>query len=306
MILITSGDFVQEEFRSEIGLIPPSFLPIGNKRLYEFQVEILRELYPNDVIFLSIPSEYQLTRYDRHRLKILNVSIIKTPIGITLSESIAFCWKKNEVAEQKLIILHGDTMFINAIFESENSISLHPNKGFYKRAFLGDSSDKRHEQWSAGTGSVVSGFFSFHHPNYLMELFERANMDFGNVLNEYHKAYPFAFNNSGEWLDLGHINTFYQSRSRLTTQRSFNLLSMSHRIVTKRSNKNSKKILAELEWFENIPRNLRLHTPALLDYNTVSDNPLDIFYQLEYLYFLPIADIFVFGRVPKVTWSEIF
>lgn len=306
MILITSGDYVQEEFRSEIGLIPPCFLPIGNKRLYEFQVEMLRKLYPNDVIYLSVPSEYQLTGYDDHRLKVLNVSIIKTPIAISLSESIAFCWNKTEGVKKKLTILHGDTMFLNSSFESENSISLHPNEGFYNRALLGESFDKRNEQWVDGTGPVVSGFFSFHYPNYLIELLDRGDMNFGNVLNEYHRAHPFSFNSSGEWLDLGHINTFYQSRSRLTTQRSFNHLSMSERTVTKRSLNNPRKILAELEWFENIPRYLRLYTPAVLDYDNVSDNPSDIFYQLEYLYVLPLADIFVFGRVPKVSWSGIF
>lgn len=57
MILITSAAYVDQEFVSEIGLIPPSFLPVQNRRLYELQVEMLREQDLNDDIHLSIPEK---------------------------------------------------------------------------------------------------------------------------------------------------------------------------------------------------------------------------------------------------------
>ena len=43
MILIASGAYLQGEFSSEVGLLPPSFLPIGNQRLYEYQINFLSE-----------------------------------------------------------------------------------------------------------------------------------------------------------------------------------------------------------------------------------------------------------------------
>ena len=45
-----SGAFVGQELESEFGKIPPSFLPLGNKRLFQHQIK----LAPEDVdIFIS-------------------------------------------------------------------------------------------------------------------------------------------------------------------------------------------------------------------------------------------------------------
>jgi hypothetical protein len=42
MILITSAAYVNSEFQIEFGKIPPSFLPVGNKRLFEHQINLIR------------------------------------------------------------------------------------------------------------------------------------------------------------------------------------------------------------------------------------------------------------------------
>lgn len=40
MIVILSGQYVEQDLRAEFGQIPPSFLPVGNKRLYTYQIKI--------------------------------------------------------------------------------------------------------------------------------------------------------------------------------------------------------------------------------------------------------------------------
>jgi len=37
--IILSGEFVKEELQFELGELPPAFLPIGNKRLFEYQID---------------------------------------------------------------------------------------------------------------------------------------------------------------------------------------------------------------------------------------------------------------------------
>ncbi|WP_251821349.1 hypothetical protein [Campylobacter jejuni] len=44
MILITSAKYSSSDFTLEFGKIPPSFLPLGNKRLYEYQMELFKIL----------------------------------------------------------------------------------------------------------------------------------------------------------------------------------------------------------------------------------------------------------------------
>ena len=43
MILITSGAYIHQDLVSEIGLLPPSFLPLANRRLYEYQLKLLKQ-----------------------------------------------------------------------------------------------------------------------------------------------------------------------------------------------------------------------------------------------------------------------
>ncbi|MEY2621805.1 MAG: hypothetical protein RIT26_1625, partial [Pseudomonadota bacterium] len=55
MIIIASGAMIASEFQAEIGRIPPAFLPLGHKRLYEHQVNHLRQSFSDEQIFMSIP-----------------------------------------------------------------------------------------------------------------------------------------------------------------------------------------------------------------------------------------------------------
>ncbi|EOH3326653.1 capsular biosynthesis protein, partial [Campylobacter jejuni] len=50
MILITSAKYSFSDFTLEFGKIPPSFLPLGNKRLYEYQIELFKNF--NQKFFL--------------------------------------------------------------------------------------------------------------------------------------------------------------------------------------------------------------------------------------------------------------
>lgn len=40
MLLIMSGSYVQQELGAEFSSIPPSFLPLANKRLFKHQVSL--------------------------------------------------------------------------------------------------------------------------------------------------------------------------------------------------------------------------------------------------------------------------
>ncbi|HFO7122236.1 TPA: hypothetical protein ACHKWC_005668, partial [Escherichia coli] len=65
MILINSAAYVNDDLRAEFGLLPPCFLPLGNRRLYHHQIESLRKAFPEEKIYLSLPEEYHIGRYDQ-------------------------------------------------------------------------------------------------------------------------------------------------------------------------------------------------------------------------------------------------
>jgi hypothetical protein len=309
MILIASGAYLQGEFASEVGLLPPSFLPIGNKRLYEHQIAFLKQANDQDDMFISIPATYQLDSFDSRQLKQLGVSIISVPEGLSLGDALIYCWNASGKHYDSFTLLHGDTLFLNASFKQSDAISIHPNKGFYKRATLGSDLtqlESVHDDWSNNCEQVISGFFKFSNPLLFMKSLIEAKTDFIQGIVNYHKIQPVKLISKGVWLDFGHINSFYHSRSRMTTQRVFNDLKIENRIVTKKSQENPVKIAAEGAWFQQLPLALRLFTPALLGLNQGEVNYVGASYQLEYLYLLPLSDLYVFSRLRKGCWDTVF
>lgn len=135
MILITSAKYSSSDFTLEFGKIPPSFLPFGNKRLYEFQVDLFKNF--NQKIFLSLPKDFGLSKFDEYKLKELNVETLFVPNNLSLGESIVYCLNICYVFNEELYILHGDTFFKELNFK-ENSLQVAKVTENYDRAYLGD------------------------------------------------------------------------------------------------------------------------------------------------------------------------
>jgi|SaaInlStandDraft_6_1057023.scaffolds.fasta_scaffold16045_2 hypothetical protein len=310
MILIASGAYLQGDFVSEVGLTPPSFLPIGNRRLYERQVAFLKDDCSSlEDIYLSIPASYKMDDYDAQRLQELGVRFLRVPDDLSLGDSILYCWNASGKHYDSFTLLHGDTLFLNSYFKEIDFISVHPNRGFYRRAKLGKVAgvlECLHSDWAGENDQVISGFFSFSKSYCLMKALVESKSDFIQAIVNYHQAQAMSLNSSGEWLDFGHINSFYHSRTRITTQRSFNELTINPRSVAKASKNNSRKIFAEGNWFDQLPLSLRLYTPALLHLDRGKGDFHGANYQLEYLYLLPLSDLFVFARLEKDSWETIF
>ena len=55
MLLIMSGSYVQQELGAEFGSIPPSFLPLANKRLFKHQVSLGHD---GQAIYLVLPEDF--------------------------------------------------------------------------------------------------------------------------------------------------------------------------------------------------------------------------------------------------------
>lgn len=309
MILINSGAYLQGEFASELGLLPPSFLPIGNRRLFEYQSEFLRKFNDKRDIYISLPRSFRLNSFDKLIIDNLGVKIIFTPDNLSLGEAISFCWYSTNKKYENLTLLHGDTLFINSVFRKNNFITIHPNKGFYKRAKLDNkhfSLKKLNNDWSSNFDQVVSGFFNFTNPALFIKCLNRVGNNFIEGVVKYNDKQSLDLVSDGVWLDFGHINSFYHSRSWITTQRSFNDLEIDSHVVKKKSKINPKKIVAEGRWFENIPPDLRLYTPSFLGLNTGTKDYKDAFYKIEYLYLLPLSDLYVFCNLRNDFWENIF
>ena len=103
------------------------------------------------------------------------------------------------------------------------------------------------------------------------------------------------------WLDFGLVNSYFRSKSFLTTQRIFNDLAINRFSVRKSSN-DKKKMLAEAMWFKNSPLNLKPFLPSLWEYGEEGNKS---YYEIEYFYLNTLSDLYVFGHQPLFIWKNI-
>ena len=302
MFLIMSGDYITQELRSEFGKIPPSFLPLGNRRLFQHQVKSAPE---DKKIFLSLPEGFTPDNHDLTWLALHRVTILKIPEGLSLGESLVSALNLAEYDNQvSLSILFGDTLLPN-LPSNENIISISQVDSSYHWAVVNNDNSIWLNTSEGGEEldkhNVVCGYFNFNQPKQLVRALVMAHWDFIESLNYYHKKCNLSVLEVDNWLDFGHLNTYYRSKAKFTTQRAFNNLEITPRWIRKSSHK-IEKISAEANWFENVPAQLRMFLPQYLGSIITKESAS---YQLEYLHYTALNELYVFSVLPEIVWKKI-
>lgn len=292
MIIINSAAYVGSEFRNEIGFIPPCFLPLGNQKLLQHQVSQLRKFF-TDVIIVSLPESYKLSLDEHNLLVSLEVEMIAVPDNLTLGEALVYVLNVLNSSTPDLRLLHGDTL-IHDVPSDLDVVSVSYAQEDYDWEVATDNSNE-----SAEGVLVWSGFFSFSDKSEFLRNLVLSKYSFVEAVLLYSNNINLEFIRCNEWFDLGHINSYFLTRSTITTQRSFNILEVADCVVYK-SSKLSRKIEAESFWFREVPSSIKKYTPNLLGHGRLDTEKY--FYILEYLPYLPLNELFVHGRNPASFW----
>lgn len=302
MFLIMSAAYISQELQSEFGRIPPSFLPLGNRRLFQHQVKLAPD---NCDVFLSLPESFQIAEKDRQWLEANHVSIIHTPDSLSLGASLIASINMTGVPlVNPLHLLYGDTLF-GSLPEGNDLVSISQIRDSYDWAVV----TQDHSKWlqTADTSTtneyanIIDGYFKFSNPRTLLKCITQSQWNFIEGLNRYHSEVGLTTVVSDGWLDFGHVNTYYRSKAEFTTQRAFNTMTITTSYIEKSSSHN-KKIEAEAFWFEHLPASLRIFTPQFLGSIIDEDKTK---YQLEYLHQTALNELFVFAELPTHAWKPI-
>lgn len=293
--LILSSGQLTSDLRSEFGKIPPSFLPVGNERLYRSQIKLLKNYV--DQIFISLPDTYTLSDFDKRQITNQNVQILRVSDNRTINEAIVEAIGAIKISISRLIILYGDTLIRDINLEQTDFVSVHHTSSEFDWAPIADI----FSQDETGGSLKISGCFSFTNITTLVQVLKQEKI-LTKSLNAYEKFYKLQPNKSGTWYDFGHLQTYYRSAQSVTTERKFNSLTVTKNIITKTS-KDYKKILAEAKWYNTLPKELKVFTPNLLE---VYDQENCAHYSLERLNLPTLSSLAVFGELSQATWEDIF
>lgn len=294
--------YVGQELQSEFGKIPPSFLPLGNKRLYQYQ----KALAPDGVsVYMTVPASYDIPIYDQDWLRINNVEVVKIPDDISLGASLVAALNLVEPKyEEPLHIIFGDTLF-KRLPEGNDILCVSESKSAYDWAVV--SNEKKvfivnnDSHLPHNNIQVVNGYFKFTDLSLLVKCITESQWNFIEGINRYHIKRRMNISMSDSWYDFGHVNNYYRSKAEFTTQRAFNELTICSEWVEKSSLKNDK-IEAEANWFKMLPERLRGFTPQFLGY---TKDKYKTSYRLEYLHQTALNELYVYSELPTTTWEQV-
>lgn len=276
--------------QAEIGKLPPAFLPLGNQKLIYAQVNLLRKTF-KEKIYLTLPNDFILEAEGlEERLRTEELEIVPVDPQLSLGNSILSALNMIDNVDETVRILHGDTLFLD-LPKDLDIISISKATESYSWRYVDPE-------------KVWTGFFSFSSKKLLVRCLALSGGNYESAI-EYYKALldlNYLEMPEEQWLDLGHMNTFFQSRAKMTTERAFNSIQISRSELWK-SGTPQQKIKAESSWFKQLPTELRIFTPQYLG-EKIIDNAF--FYGLEYLYYLPLNELFVHGRNKIQFWENIY
>lgn len=286
MFLITSAAYISPGLASEFGKLPPSMLPVQNRRLYEHQVALIDE---GEKVVLSLPQSYKPTRFDENKLASLKVRVIFVPDGLTLGQSIVYVLNVAGDYSQPLRILHGDTLY-SEIKNGVDVCAVANAEDAYDWALTGQHDNR-----------VFSGYFSFSDQSLLIRKITENDYKFIKGVEDYAKQIKLTHIEMPNWMDFGLVNTYYRSISRLTTQRVFNSMIVS-RYSVKKSSLDKRKMEAEANWIESLPISMKHYVPEVWDKGEEDGRG---YYEIEYYFLSSLANLYVFGCNKAYVWKEI-
>lgn len=151
------------------------------------------------------------------------IQVLSVPDGLSLADSVLFSLNVVGVNNKIVRILHGDT-YLPEIPQGNDILALASTQDYYN--------------WEVETSNpseelVWCGYFSFSNSQELIKNLTICRGNFVNAVRDYFLKHNPSKVAIDKWFDLGHINTFYKTRAKITTQRSFNELKISDTHVYK-------------------------------------------------------------------------
>lgn len=306
--LIMSGAFVGQELTAEFGALPPSFLPLGVGRLYDMQIDNLRNVFGEEFpIYLTLPDSFNIPEYDSQQLSKKNITIIPVPGDMALGDAVVFAINMMDIYGGSVHILHGDTVLVDipaycdviAVCQEGDDYSwaaVHHEGGDIRRIETLEAIREPSEECP-----VACGYFAFSNSAAFVRALVRARGDFVGGLNNYLAYCPLKVEYVRDWYDFGHIQTYFRSRRMVTTARAFNSLKITKNTVCKLSSDHFK-MQAEAEWLEGVPPAVQPYVARFLE---KGEQEGQTFYSTEYQYAPNLSELYVFSSIGQASWGKI-
>lgn len=294
-------------------ILPDAMIPINGKPVIGYILEDLLERGIYKAVLVLNINDRHTEKYVANKFgEKLNLKVVYPTQDRGVGYSI-FSAGKFITDQEGVLVYLGDTIYKGKLdFKKDFLVtSMHfedPKKWcFAEQSGRGLRFINKPEVYK-GRGQILSGLYYFKSG----KLFKSAvlktekkfkKIEISDILNAYQKYSHFKLVKAEKWYDCGNIENYYSAKVDFLKIRSFNRLSYNPLlgIITK-SGKHNEKINQEINWYLNLPDELKIFAPRLFDYQISKEHSQ---YSLEYYGYQSLADIFMYSYIDVNLWKSI-
>ena len=296
---------------------PKALLPLHNKTIIDLHLDkCIKEGIIDVCIIVGYKKEKLIEHVNKLYSNKLNIIFAEQKLLKGLAHALYYgieeISNKYDINKYNLLIMLGDTIIKDKLPKNKYSWIGYSEVEDYQRwclmetnndiitSFI-DKPDKR-----PNTNKAVIGIYYFNNIGYLKDCITNIIINDIKIKDEYQlssamelymKKYNLYAKKFNDWYDCGEFETFIKSKKNLT--RYFNDVKITDDNTIIKSSKDINKINNEINWYLNLPRKLLIYTPQLIDYNNNS-------YELEYINFNHLQDLFLYNLPNMNDWHDIF
>ena len=174
-----------------------------------------------------------------------------------------------------------------------------------EHGWLTELIDKKENQYLSR--QALAGYYFFADTPLLKsavkQSLESGEKELSAAIRLYMKEKPIQTRRAKEWYDFGHIDNLLNAKRNLMRPRYFNQLEINPVLNTiKKNSENTEKLRDELDWYLQIPDELKALTPRILHYET-QGNQVEI--TQEYYGYPTLSEIYVYSDLHPENWMII-
>lgn len=295
--------------------LPDTMVPINGSPIISYIIAdlILRKIYDITIV-LSIDDSRTEKFVKRRFGSKCNLSIVyNSEPNRGVGHSIYIGATQNRIAKPTLIYL-GDTIYKGRLEFKRSLLVVSRKFEESKKWCFVEKEDKgglkfinRPAKYK-GDGKVLVGIYFFKNGKEFMHTLNKLKQlgkmkEIKDILDYYHKTNEFDLIPSSKWYDCGNVENYYKARIDFLKYRKFNNFKYNsfYGYITK-SGSNVVKITQEINWYKNLPDDIRILSPRLLDYKILKKR---VEYSLEFYGYPSLADLFIYESMDIHLWKVV-
>jgi len=322
-LLIPSAILVPDELKLELGPIPTGLIPLEGRPTLEHIARSHQRASDADLERVVACHEQKekivkWTERSDYSWEVIDVGETRR-LGDTINQALAAIEGMGMLEEGDMTIQFADTLVYppqtqGAVDSVTYETVDHPIRWTtFERGADGKikSVSEKFSDLAKEQLSTFVGEFYFTEPRQFQMSLERAlngtddddKSPFYHALLTYLDGREYTLRRPDKWIDVGHLDTYYRAKQEFINSREFNDMEVDQKVNTIRKESDDFDILLpEINWYTELPKELRPHIPQVFDYDT-SD---PAFLELEYVGYPTLSDLYIYGDHGAHIWKGIF